>query len=125
MPTLACCHSRRRRKRHERAIKELRAVLGTALTGGDVMSKMVITHGVVDVDNWLKFKTERAEFIAMMGGTNVVDHVAPDGSNKVAVAADVEDVEEVLAAIASPSAELADGMQRHGVIPPLAMYIEK
>jgi hypothetical protein len=41
------------------------------------------------------------------------------------VAADVEDVEEVLAAIASPSAELADGMQRHGVIPPLAVYIEK
>jgi hypothetical protein len=41
------------------------------------------------------------------------------------VAADVEDVEEVLAAIASPSAELVDGMQRHGVIPPLAMYIEK
>ena len=89
------------------------------------MSKVVITHGVVDVDNWLKFKTERAEFIAMMGGTNVVDHVAQDGSSKVAVAADVADVEEVLAAIASPSAELADGMQRHGVIPPLAMYIEK
>ncbi|MGD0945068.1 MAG: hypothetical protein ABR972_12460 [Acidimicrobiales bacterium] len=51
------------------------------------MAKMVITHGAVGVDNWLKFKTERTEFVGMMGGTNVVDLVAQDGSNKVAVAA--------------------------------------
>jgi hypothetical protein len=89
------------------------------------MAEMVITHGAVGVDSWLKCKTDRTEFIGMMGGTNVVDLVAEEGSTEVAVAADVDNVEEVLAAIASPSAELADGMQRHGVIPPLAMYIEK
>jgi len=89
------------------------------------MAKMVITHSVVDVDSWLQFKTERAQFIGVMGGTDVVDHVAQDGSNTVAVAAEVDDVEAVLAGLASPSAELADGMQRHGVLPPVVIYIEK
>jgi len=89
------------------------------------MAKMVITHGVVDVDNWLQFKSERADAIGTMGGTNAVDHVAQDGSNAVALSADIDDVEAVLAAISSPPAELADAMQRHGVIPPLAIYVEK
>lgn len=89
------------------------------------MPKIVITHNVVDIDNWLRFKTERADSIAGMGGTNVVDHVAEDGSNKAAVTVDVADLEGVLAAIASPPAELGDAMQRHGVIPPLTVYVEK
>ena len=50
------------------------------------MPRMVITHGVVDVDTWLQFKSERAASIAAMGGANAVDHVALDGSNAVAVA---------------------------------------
>ena len=89
------------------------------------MPKIVITHSVVDVDNWLQFKAERASSIGAMGGTNVVDHVAQDGSNTVALSADVADVEAVLAGIASPPAELADAMQRHGVLPPLVVYVEK
>ena len=51
--------------------------------GGDRMPKMVITHGVVDVENWLSFKAERAGHIAGMGGLNAVDLVAEDGSNAV------------------------------------------
>ncbi len=89
------------------------------------MPKMVITHSVVDVDNWLKFKAERANAIAGMGGANVVDHVAHDGSNTVAVTAQTDDVAAVMAAIASPSPELGAAMERHGVIPPLTVYVEK
>jgi hypothetical protein len=89
------------------------------------MPKMVITHSVVDVDNWLKYKSERADAIAGMGGANALDHVAHDGSNAVAITADVDDVAGVMAALASPPAELAAAMERHGVLQPLVVYVEK
>ena len=89
------------------------------------MPKMVITHGVVDVKNWLSFKAERADAIAGMGAVNVVDLVAKDGANAVAVMGDADDPEAITAALASPPAELAEAMERHGVVPPLTIYIEK
>jgi len=89
------------------------------------MSKIVITHSVVDADNWLRFKAERAGAIAGMGGTNVVDHVADDGSNSVAITADTDDVAALMDAISSPPPELGAAMERHGVIPPLTVYVEK
>jgi hypothetical protein len=66
------------------------------------MAKMVITHKVEDIEKWLKFKAERAKAIAHLGGSNVVDHVSTDGSNTVAVSADVEDPKAVTAALAVP-----------------------
>ena len=89
------------------------------------MPKLVITHGVVDVDSWLSFKSERAEAIAGQGGTNVVDHVAQDGSKVVAVSAEIDDVDAFMATLASPPPELAEIMQRHGVQPPLVAYVQK
>jgi len=89
------------------------------------MPKVVVTHNVVDVDKWLQFKTERAESIAALGGTNVVDHVSQDGSNTVAIAAEVNDAAELLAALASPPPEVAAIMEKHGVVPPLAIYVEQ
>ena len=89
------------------------------------MTKMIITHNVVDVDKWLQFKSERADAISGMGGANVVDHVAHDGSKVVAISADVDDVATVMAALASPPAELGSAMERHGVLPPLTVYVEK
>ena len=89
------------------------------------MAKIVVTHNVVDVDTWLQGKSERADAIGSMGGSNVVDHVAQDGSNAIAITADAEDVESVLATLASPPADLAAAMQRHGVVPPLTVYIAK
>ena len=67
------------------------------------MAKMVVTHNVVDVDNWLKGKAERAD----------------------AITADANDPAAVMAAISSPPAEVAAAMERHGVLPPVAIYIEK
>jgi hypothetical protein len=89
------------------------------------MPKVVITHSVVDVDNWLKGKSERANAIGGMGGANVVDHVAHDGSKSIAVTFDVDDVATVMTGITSPPAELGAAMERHGVIPPLTVYVEK
>ena len=89
------------------------------------MPKIVITHSVVDADNWLQFKAERAEAIGGLGGTNVVDHVARDGSNIVAVTADTDDVAAMMEAISSPPPELGAAMEKHGVIPPLTVYVEK
>ena len=89
------------------------------------MAKMVVTHGVVDIDNWLKGKAERADAITSMGCSNVVDYVAEDGSNAIAVTADVSDLAAVMATMSSPPPEMAAAMERHGVMPPLTIYIEK
>jgi len=88
------------------------------------MPKVVINHSVEDVERWLKYKAERVAILSPFG-SNVTDHVALDESNNVAVTADVHDVAALQAAIASPSPSLAAGMQRHGVLPPLAVHIEK
>lgn len=89
------------------------------------MAKIIVTHAVVDVDNWLKGKAERAEAITGMGCTNVLDYVAQNGSKAIAISAETQDVDGVLAAMGSPSPEVADSMERHGVVPPLTVYIEK
>jgi hypothetical protein len=89
------------------------------------MPKMVITHGVADVETWLSFQQERAESIAALGGQNPVDLPAQDGSNVVAVMMDTDDPAAMMAALASPPADLAATMQRHGVLPPLTIYLER
>jgi hypothetical protein len=88
------------------------------------MPKIVITHAVVDVERWLKGKAERAATIGTYA-TNVTDHVAMDGSNSIAITADVHDLAGAQAMMASPSPEDAAAMERNGVLPPLAVYIEK
>ena len=88
------------------------------------MPKMVITHEVADVERWLAFKAERAEAIAGLGGSDVVDHVARDGSNQIAVTATVTDVDGMMAALASPPPEVAAVMEKHGVLPPVVAYVE-
>ena len=89
------------------------------------MPRIIVVHDVVDVDNWLEFKSERADAVGMLGGTNVVDHVAQDGSSTVAVAAEVDDVTPMVAALSSPPPEVASVMEKHGVVPPLTIYVER
>lgn len=89
------------------------------------MAKVVITHSVADIDTWLKGKAERAEAIGQLSGSNVQDHVAADGSNAIAVTCDMDDVEGALATVSSPPPEMAEVMQKHGVIPPLTVYVER
>ena len=51
------------------------------------MARVVITHAVEDADRWLQGKAERAGAIESMGGSNVTDFVAQDGTNNVALTA--------------------------------------
>lgn len=89
------------------------------------MPKIVVTHGAADVDQWLQYKAERADALAAIGGSNAVDHVAQDGSNAVAVAIEVDDVDALMAVLSSPPPEVGAIMERHGVIPPLTIYVER
>ena len=88
------------------------------------MSKLVITHAVVDIERWLKGKQERAADIGPYA-TNITDYVAMDGSNNIAVTADIHDMAGAQAMMASPSPKDAAAMERHGVVPPITVYIEK
>ena len=88
------------------------------------MPKLVITHSVEDVDTWLKHHEERAEAIGRLGGTQVVDLVAHDGSKNIAVSLQTDDVDGMMATLAAPPAELLEVMQRHGVVPPLTAYLQ-
>ena len=85
---------------------------------------MVITHAVADVERWLQGKAERAEAIESGSGSNVVDHVAADGSNNVAVTADVADIDAMKALAGSPTPEALARMEAHGVVPPITLYVE-
>ncbi len=87
------------------------------------MPRVVLTHAVEDVERWLDGKAERAAAIGA-AGTTVTDYVALDGSNKIAVTADVHDMDAAQAMITSPPPEVAASMQKHGVIPPITAYVE-
>ncbi len=88
------------------------------------MTRMVITHAVQNVEHWLHFHDERAASLAPFA-SNVTDHVAMDGSNSVAITADVHDMAAAQASMASPSPEMVAAMEKHGVIQPLAVHVEK
>ena len=83
------------------------------------MPKVVFTHAVVDVDRWLKGNADRQQL-----GSNVVDYVAEDGSNNIAITADVDDFQALQAMLAAPPPEVQAQMDEHGVVPPITTYIE-
>jgi hypothetical protein len=87
------------------------------------MPKVVLTHAVIDVERWLTGKEERAEDIGAVG-TNVTDYVAADGSNNIAVTAEISDMDAARALMASPPPEIAARMESHGVIQPITLYVE-
>jgi hypothetical protein len=80
-------------------------------------------HAVVDLDRWLEGKSERAAALESGTGSNVTDYVAHDGSNNIAITADVQDVEALQAMLASPTPEVAAAMEAHGVVQPISAYV--
>jgi hypothetical protein len=88
------------------------------------MPKVVITHAVQDIDRWLQGKAERAASVEAASGSNVTDYVAQDGSNNVAVSADIADVDAMTSLLAAPPSELVALMEAHGVVQPLTVYTE-
>jgi len=55
----------------------------------------------------------------------VTDYVAADGATQIAITANVHDMPGLEAMLASPSPDDGATMERHGVIPPVTVYIEK
>ena len=88
------------------------------------MPKLVITHAVEDLDRWLAGHGGRAEAIESATGSNVTDYVASEGSNNIAITADVTDAELPKGMLASPPPEVLAKMQEHGVVQPITAYIQ-
>ena len=88
------------------------------------MPKLVITHAVEDLDRWRAGQSERAAAIESGSGSNVTDYVAADGSNNIAISADVADVDAMTSMLGAPPAEVVAAMEAHGVIQPITLYIE-
>ena len=88
------------------------------------MPKVVLTHAVQDLDRWLQGKGERAAAIESGTGSDVTDHVARDGSNNIAITAEVADLAAMQAMLASPPPEVLAAMEAHGVVQPITVYVE-
>ena len=88
------------------------------------MPKIVVTAAVKDVEAWLNFKPD---LIARMSAvaSDGTSYVVMDGSNRVATTWDVPDLEAFQAAQTAASPEMAEAMERYGMIPPMTIYIEK
>ena len=54
----------------------------------------------------------------------MTDYVASDGSNNIAVTADVHDMDAAKAMVTSPPPEVVALMEQHGVVQPITAYIE-
>jgi hypothetical protein len=89
------------------------------------MPRVVITHAVEEIDRWLQGKEGRKAAIESGTGSNVTDYVAADGSNNIAVTADVADLETLQAMLASPTLEVLAAMQEHGVVQPITAYVQR
>jgi hypothetical protein len=88
------------------------------------MPKVVITHAVEDLDRWLAGEADRAAAIESGTGSNVTDYVAADGSNTIAITADVADVDALKGMLASPPPDVLAKMQEHGVVQPITAYVQ-
>jgi len=86
--------------------------------------RIVMTHAVQELDRWLQGKAERVAAIESGTGSNVTDYVAHDGSNNIAITADVGDVGAMQALLASPTPEVLAAMEAHGVVQPVTVYVE-
>ena len=85
------------------------------------MPRIVATHTVNDVKHWASKGDERVEIIGPFA-TEIVSYVAADGSNQVAVSANIHDMAGMMAMMQTP--EAAAAMESHGVIPPVVFHNE-
>ena len=85
------------------------------------MPRVVGTHAVNDVKHWASKGDERVEAFSPFA-TEVVSYVAADGSNQVAVSANIHDMEGMMAFMQTP--EAAAAMEADGVLQPIVFHIE-
>lgn len=80
------------------------------------MPTIIAYHEVTDTNHWLS-SPKREEALAPLGASNIRTFVDRENPQQVAVLMDVADLDAMLAAVASPPAELAEAMQHDGVLP--------
>ncbi len=85
------------------------------------MPRVVAIHAVKDVKHWVSKGDERVGDLTPFA-TDVVSYVAADGSNQVAVSANLHDMEGLMAYMQSPGT--GETMEAHGVIQPVILHIE-
>jgi hypothetical protein len=78
------------------------------------MPTVIATHEVKDSAHWLA-SPKRAEVMGQLGITNIRTFVDPQNPNRVALSAEVPDVDALMAAMQSP--EFGEAMQHDGVLP--------
>ena len=84
------------------------------------MPTIIGIHEVKDTEHWLH-STRREEFFGPLGVTNMRVFVDPQNPKRVALVADVVDVEAIAAATQSP--EGAAAMEYDGVLPETLMIL--
>ncbi len=86
------------------------------------MPRIIVTHAVKDVDQWLACR-DRTVAAFSPYATDIFFCTIPEGSNNVAISANVHDMEGLMAL--SQTAEHQAFTEEAGVIhPPQAMYFE-
>lgn len=86
------------------------------------MPRMIVTHAVKDVDQWLAYRTQTLEAFAPYA-TDVFFCTIPEGGNNVAISLNVHDMDGMMAMV--ETAEHQALTEKAGVIhPPHAMYME-
>lgn len=86
------------------------------------MARMIVTHAVKDVDQWLACRARTVEAFAPYA-TDIFFFTIPEGGNNVAIALNVHDMEGMMAATQTPEHQAM--VEEAGVIhPPHAMYFE-
>lgn len=86
------------------------------------MPRMIVTHAVKDVDQWLACRDRCIKAFAPYA-TDVFFCTIPEGSNDVAIALNVHDMDGLMALSQTPEHQAFT--EEAGVIqPPHAMYFE-
>lgn len=84
------------------------------------MASVIVTHGVGDMDVWLKGGADREKLFAPFCSSYRIYRLGD--SNRVAIVSEGVDLEKMQAAMSSP--EIAAGMQAHTVLQPVDVYVE-
>ena len=86
------------------------------------MTRMIVTHAVKDVDQWLANRAKAVEAFAPYA-TDIHHYTIPEGGNNVAMALNVHDMDGLMALVETPEHQALT--EEAGVIhPPHAMYFE-
>ena len=84
------------------------------------MANVVVTHGVGNMDVWLKGGPEREKMFASICSSYRI--YRQEGSNRVAIVSENVDLEKMRAAMPTP--EMQAAMKAHTVLEPFDIFVE-